>query len=77
MVLGEAFALAGCGLSIGVVIAWWGRRLAGSLIQDLTVTGEFPLITAAVAMIAITLAAAYLPARRAARVDPTEALRYE
>ena len=77
MVLGEALRMSCGGLAIGVLIAHWGKRLAGSLIQDLPVTSAFPIAFGAVTMIAITLVAAYVPARRAARVDPMEALRYE
>jgi len=77
MVLGEALGMSCGGLAIGVVIAYWGKRLAGSLIHDLSVESAFPIAFGAVTMIAITLLAAYVPARRAARVDPIEALRYE
>ena len=77
MVLGDAFGMSCGGLAIGVIVAYWGKRLAGSLIQDLPATSPFPIAFGAVAMIAITLVAAHVPARRAARVDPMEALRYE
>jgi ABC-type antimicrobial peptide transport system permease subunit len=77
MVLAEALGMTGGGLVIGVPAAYWGKRLAASLIQDLPVKGAFPIVFGAVTMIAIALVAAYVPARRAARVDPMEALRYE
>jgi ABC-type antimicrobial peptide transport system permease subunit len=77
MVLGEALGMSCGGLAMGVAIAYYGRRLAGSLSPDLPVASALPIAFGAVTMIAITLLAAYVPARRAARVDPIEALRYE
>jgi ABC-type antimicrobial peptide transport system permease subunit len=77
MVLGDALGMVLAGLAIGVPLAFWGRQFATSLIQDLPVDTTVPIAFGAVAMIAVALAAAYVPARRAARVDPMEALRYE
>jgi predicted permease len=77
MVLGEALALSGAGLAVGVPLAWWSQRFAVSLIPDLPVNSGFPILFGAVTMVALALVAAYVPARRATRVDPVEALRYE
>jgi ABC-type antimicrobial peptide transport system permease subunit len=77
MVLGEALGMTVGGLIIGVPVAYWAQRFAGSLIAGLPMMGAFPIAFGAVAMLAITLLAAYSPARHAARVDPMEALRHE
>jgi predicted permease len=77
MVLSEALGMSCGGLLIGAIVAYWGNRLAGALIEDLPVKSAFPIAFASVIMIGVALLAAYLPARRAARVDPMVALRYD
>jgi predicted permease len=77
MVLGDALGTIGAGLVIGVPIALSGKRLATRVLEDLPVNSTVPIAFGAVGMVAVALLAAYVPARRAARVDPMEALRHE
>jgi predicted permease len=77
IVLRDALWMVCAGLAIGAPLAFWGKRIAGSLIPDLPVASPLPIVVAAAIMIAVGLIAAYLPARRAMRVDPMVALRYE
>ena len=77
MVLADALGMVVAGLALGAPLAFWGKRFAASLIPDLPVSSAAPIIFGVVAMIAVALVAAYGPARRAAGVDPIEALRYE
>jgi predicted permease len=77
MVLVDALWMVSAGLAIGAPLALWGKSFAASLIPDLPVESGVPIVFGAAAMIAVALVAAYLPARRAARVEPVEALRYD
>ena len=77
LVLRDALAMVSAGLAVGVPLAICGKRFAASLIADLPVTSAGPLALGAAAMIAVVLLAAYVPARRAVRVEPMEALRHE
>jgi ABC-type antimicrobial peptide transport system permease subunit len=65
------------GLLLGVPIAIGGRSLAATLIQDLPIHSGAPFALATLAIIAVALLASYVPARRATRVDPLEAVRHE
>ena len=77
LVVADALGMVVAGLAIGVPLALWGRRFARSVLDGLPLTDPLPLLLGALAMLAAALAAAWLPARRAAGVDPMEALRYE
>jgi len=77
LLLGESLRLAALGLALGMVAAACLARLVAGLLYE--VSAADPLTFAAVAVIlgGVSLLAALLPARRAMRVDPISALRYE
>ncbi len=77
MVLGDAMGMVLAGLAAGIPLVLWSRRFAAGLVEGLTVTTPAPVFFGALAMLAIALVAAYVPARRAALVDPMEALRHD
>jgi hypothetical protein len=77
MVLRQVARMAVIGVVLGVIAAWLLGRSAQSLLFGVDAGDPLALGAAAVVVAAVTLAAAYLPARRASRVDPMTVLRYE
>jgi predicted permease len=77
LVLGRAAMLAGIGLAGGIAVALATSRLVSSLLFGVKATDALGYVSAAGAIAAITLAAAAIPAWRAARIDPAIALREE
>src|SRR5579863_6681985 len=77
MVLGQGAKLAAIGLAAGLAGAFELMRVMTSLLFEVTPYDALTLISVALVMIALALLACYLPARRAARVEPMKALRYE
>jgi predicted permease len=76
-VIREALRLVLTGVALGLVLAIACGRLVQSQLFGLESYDPLALCVALVAMISISLAASYLPARRATRIDPMVALRYE
>jgi len=77
LVLREAMTLAAIGLAIGIPAALAAGRLARSLLYGVEPGDPRLVVAAALVLIGVMLAAAYLPARRATRVNPMVALRSE
>ena len=77
LVLGRALLLVGAGLTIGGVMAWFAVRFASSYIYGVQAHDGLTFAAVVVMLAAASLIAAWLPARRAASVDPILALRSE
>ncbi len=76
-ILRRALLWTGSGLAIGIPLALGTSRVLAGLLFGLSATDAATLGGAVIALLAFGLAAAYVPARRAARIDPLAALKYE
>jgi len=77
LIIREAGVLLAVGLSVGLLLALAGGKAVGSVLFGLKPYDPWTLAAAAALLAAVALAAGYLPARRATKVDPMVALRYE
>ncbi len=77
IVLRRAFQLAGTGLAIGLLGSLALGRVIRSLLYATSPTDAVTLLSVAAVLLSVAGLASYLPARRATRVDPTVALRYD
>ena len=77
MIVGRGVGLAALGAAFGLVASLGLTRLLSSLLYGVSPTDPASFAAVAVFLLAVAALATYIPARRAARVDPAEALRYE
>jgi predicted permease len=77
MILREGLALSVSGLVAGLVGAIWLSRFLSSLVFGVAATDPVTFAAVSVLLIAVAAMACYVPARRAARVDPLGALKYQ
>ena len=77
MVLRQGLSMALAGLTIGAAGAWWSAPLLSALLFETEPTDPLTFLAAAAVLIAATVVACLLPARRATAIDPVVALRVE
>jgi len=77
LILGEGMRMAAIGVAIGLAGALALTRLLSGLLYGVTPGDPVTLAAVALLLTGVAAGACYVPARRAARVDPLVALRYE
>jgi ABC-type antimicrobial peptide transport system permease subunit len=77
LVIGRALAIAIVGIAAGVGLSLVSMRFLDTLLYKVRPDDPLTLATLAIVLVVVTLAASYMPARRATRVDPLESLRME
>ena len=77
LIVGQGMVLALIGLVIGIVLAFAAARMLTSLLYGVSASDPLTYIGVALLLALVAFVACYIPARRATRVDPMVALRYE
>jgi putative ABC transport system permease protein len=77
MIIRQGFTLILTGVAIGLAASWASMRLMESLLFGVRPIDAAAFAGASIVLVTVGLAASYIPARRATRIDPMEALRHE
>jgi len=77
MILAQGVVLVAWGTGIGLIACYWLSRLVSSQLYGVSALDPVTLASVVILLIVVALLATYLPARRATKVDPLVALRYE
>jgi ABC-type lipoprotein release transport system permease subunit len=77
LVLGHGFRLACTGVLLGVIGSLAATRWLSSLLFGVSTRDPLTLLIVSLVLTIVALLACYIPARRAMKIDPLEALRYE
>jgi predicted permease len=77
MILQDSLILIAAGLVVGLPLAWFGSRVMATMLYKLPPHDPVSFVAAALGVVGVSVAAALLPARRAASVEPMQALRTE
>jgi predicted permease len=77
MIFADSLVLIAAGLAVGLPLAWFGSKLMASMLYKLPEHDPVSFVAAGLGVLVVSLAAALLPARRAASVEPMQALRNE
>ncbi len=77
LVMREVLLLATIGLAIGLISAWALTRLVAAQLFGIRPFDPLTMVLAAIGIASVAMLAGYLPARRAIRIDPMRALRFE
>ena len=77
LVLGQGALLVAAGVTLGLPAAAVSSRLLEGFLFGVTPGDSLTFVTAPLVLVAVALVACWLPARRAARIDPLETLRRE
>ena len=77
MVIGQGMGLAIIGVVIGLGFAFWLARLMTAFLFGVTARDPFVFAGVPILLAVVAFVAVWMPARRASRVDPIVALRYE
>src|SRR5262249_46039959 len=77
LIIGQGVVLGGIGLGIGLIVTLVLSRLISPLLFGISAADPWIYVTISAALMVVTITACYVPARKAARIDPVKVMRSE